>query len=232
MLKRMMRSAFVQALAARLVAAYLAFVFRTSRWTLLGVPHAEAAVARGGLVVIGFWHERLPLMPMLWRIAQDRYPPLRPLRPHVLVSRSRDGRFIGDVVGRFGLRLVHASSSSGGGVGLLALARLIADGAPVGITPDGPRGPRRVAAPGIAQLAAVSGAPVLPVAAATTRHRLLPSWDRMMLPLPFGSGCVALGPLLEVPPDGADAALPAIAAALTAACDAADAWAAAGGRGP
>ncbi len=232
MLKRLMRSAFVQALAARLVAAYLALVFRTSRWTLLGVPHAEAAVARGGLVVIGFWHERLPMMPMLWRIAQDRYPALQPLKPHVLVSRSRDGRFIGDVVGRFGLRLVHASSSSGGGVGLLALARLIAGGAPVGITPDGPRGPRRIAAPGIAQLAAVSGAPVLPVAAATTRHRLLPSWDRMMLPLPFGRGCVALGPLVEVPADGADAALPAIAAALTAACDAADAWVAAGGRGP
>jgi lysophospholipid acyltransferase (LPLAT)-like uncharacterized protein len=232
MLKRLMRSAFVQALAARLVAAYLALVFRTSRWTLLGVPHADAAVARGGIVVIGFWHERLPMMPMLWRIAQDRYPVLRPLRPHVLVSRSRDGRFIGDVVGRFGLRLVHASSSSGGGVGLLALARLIADGAPVGITPDGPRGPRRVAAPGIAQLAALTGVPVLPAAAATTRHRLLPSWDRMMLPLPFGRGCVALGPLVEVPADGADAALPAIATALTAACNAADAWVAAGGRGP
>ena len=230
MLKRLLHSSFVQALAARLVAAYLALVFRTSRWTLLGVPHAEAAVARGGLVVIGFWHERLPLMPMLWRIAQDRYPVLRPLQPHVLVSRSRDGRFIGDVVGRFGLRLVHASSSSGGGVGLLALARLIEGGAPVGITPDGPRGPRRVAAPGIAQLAALTGVPVLPVAAATTRHRLLPSWDRMMLPLPFGRGCVALGPLIDVPPDGVDAGLPAIAAGLTAACDAADSWVAAGGR--
>ncbi|MCX7684266.1 MAG: lysophospholipid acyltransferase family protein [Acetobacteraceae bacterium] len=231
MLKRALRSAFVQALAARLVAAYLAFVFRTSRWTLIGVPHAEAAVARGGRVVIGFWHERLPLMPVVWRIARQRYPELGSLRPHVLVSRSRDGRFIGEVVSRFGLSLVHASSSSGGGVGLLALARLIEQGAPVAVTPDGPRGPRRVAAPGIAQLAAVSGVPVLPVGAATTRHRLLPSWDRMMLPLPFGQGCVALGPLIEVPEGGAEAALPAIADALTAACDAADSWVAAGGRG-
>ena len=49
MLKRLARSAFAQALAARLLAAYLALVFRTSRWTLLGVPHAEAAVARGGV---------------------------------------------------------------------------------------------------------------------------------------------------------------------------------------
>lgn len=231
MLRRLFRSAFVQTLAARLVAAYLALVFRTSRWTLLGVPHADAAVERGGIVVIGFWHERLPMMPMLWRIARGRYPVLQPLTPHVLVSRSRDGRFIGDVVGRFGLALVHASSSAGGGVGLLALARLIEGGTPVGITPDGPRGPRRVAAPGIAQLAALTGAPVLPAAAATTRRRLLPSWDRMMLPLPFGRGCVALGPLIEVPPDGAEAALPAIAAALSAACDEADSWVGAGGRG-
>jgi lysophospholipid acyltransferase (LPLAT)-like uncharacterized protein len=231
MLKRLLKSAVVQALAARLVAAYLALVFRTSRWTLLGLAHAEAAVARGGLVIIGFWHERLPMMPMLWRIAQDRYPALRRLTPHVLVSRSRDGRFIGEVVGRFGLSLVHASSSQGGGVGLLALARLIEEGAPVGITPDGPRGPRRVPAPGIAQLAALTGAPVLPVAAATTRHRLLPTWDRMMLPLPFGRGCVALGPLIEVPAEGAEAALPAIASALSAVCEEADAWVAAGGRG-
>jgi lysophospholipid acyltransferase (LPLAT)-like uncharacterized protein len=230
MLKRLLRRPFVQALAARLAAAYLAFVFATSRWTLLGLPHAEAAVARGGVVILGFWHERLPLMPMLWRIARRRYPTLAGLRPHVLVSRSRDGRLIGEVVRLFGLSLVQASSSAGGGPGLLALARLVEQGTPVGITPDGPRGPRRVAAPGIAQLAALTGVPVLPVAAASSRCVLLPSWDRMMLPLPFGRGCVVLGPLLPVPPGGAEAALPAIAAALTAACEEADAWVAAGGR--
>ncbi|EFH12980.1 hypothetical protein HMPREF0731_0802, partial [Pseudoroseomonas cervicalis ATCC 49957] len=66
----------------------------------------------------------------------------------------------------------------------------------------------------------------LPTAAATTRHRLLPSWDRMMLPLPFGRAVLVCGPAISVPRDDPAGALPAIEAALNAACDTADAWAA------
>jgi len=91
------------------------------------------------------------------------------------------------------------------------------------ITPDGPRGPRRQAAPGVAQLAALSGAALVPVGAASTRHRRLPSWDRMMLPLPFGRGVLVCGPPIRVARGEADAALPGIAAALDAAAAAADA---------
>jgi lysophospholipid acyltransferase (LPLAT)-like uncharacterized protein len=84
-----------------------------------------------------------------------------------------------------------------------------------------------VAAPGVAQLAAVSGLPVLPCAARTTRVRVLPSWDRMLLPLPFARGVLVVGPAVLVERADPLAALPAIETALTAACDAADAWAAA-----
>jgi hypothetical protein len=150
---------------------------------------------------------------------------------HVLVSRHRDGRLIGDVGARFGLTTVHASSSRGGGVGLLSLARLLGQGAHVAITPDGPRGPRRQAAPGVAGLAALTGRPVLPCAAATSRRRLLGSWDRMVLPLPFGRGVIVVQPPIVVPRRGGEGALPAIQAALTEACDRADALAAAGAAG-
>jgi hypothetical protein len=151
------------------------------------------------------------------------------MRGHVLVSRHRDGRFIGAVVRRFRLELVHASSSRGGAAGLRAMLRVLASGDMVVMTPDGPRGPRRVAAPGVAQLAALSGRPVLPCAARSTRQRVLGSWDRMRLPLPFGRGVLVCGAPVVVGRAGAgrggEAALAAVAAALTAACDAADAWA-------
>jgi hypothetical protein len=45
----------------------------------------------------------------------------------------------------------------------------------------------------------------------------------MVLPLPFGRGALVVGPPIQVPRDGAAAALPAIEAALVAVCDAADA---------
>jgi lysophospholipid acyltransferase (LPLAT)-like uncharacterized protein len=166
------------------------------------------------------------MMPALWVLARSRVPEMAPMRGHVLVSRHRDGRFVGAVVGRFRVGLVHASTSRGGAAGLRAMLRLLAAGDVVVITPDGPRGPRRAAAPGVAQLAALSGRPVLPCAARSTRQRVLGSWDRMRLPLPFGRGVLVCGaPVAVAARDRGDAALATIAAALTAACDAADAWA-------
>jgi lysophospholipid acyltransferase (LPLAT)-like uncharacterized protein len=100
---------------------------------------------------------------------------------------------------------------------------LLARGEHLVMAPDGPRGPRREAAPGIAQIAALAGVPVLPCAAQTSRRRVLRSWDRMVVPLPFARGVMVCLPPIMVPRDGWETALPAIAAALTAAADRADA---------
>jgi lysophospholipid acyltransferase (LPLAT)-like uncharacterized protein len=221
-MRKLIRHPAVQAGLARLLGAYLALVARTTRWELLGAGPALAEVAAGRPVILAFWHERLPLLPVLLRLAIAAEPSVARLTPYVLVSQHRDGRFIGDAVGRFGFRMVYGSSRRGGGQAMLEIMRILGRGDPIAITPDGPRGPRRQAAPGVAQLAALSGAAVLPLGGATTRHRLLPSWDRMMLPLPFGRGVIMCGLPIHVPPDGADAALPVIAAALDAACAEAD----------
>ncbi|MBD0270816.1 MAG: lysophospholipid acyltransferase family protein [Acetobacteraceae bacterium] len=230
MFRRLIRHPAAQAALARLLGLYLSAVYRTTRWTLVGEEHVRAALLRpeGGrtrAAIAAFWHENLPMMPMLWLSARRRVPEMAPMRGHVLVSRHRDGRFIGAVVGRFRLELVHASTSRGGAAGLRAMLRVLAGGDMVVITPDGPRGPRRVAAPGVAQLAALSGLPVLPCAARSTRQRVLGSGDRMRLPLPFGRGVLVCGAPVAVERDGGGeaAALSAVAAALTAACDAADA---------
>lgn len=220
MLRRLTRHPTFQAAAAHLLGLYLALVYRTTRWRLIGGEHIDAAFAAHGTVIAAFWHENLPVMPQLWRIGRRR---AGLGTGHVLVSRHRDGRFIGDVVKRFDLVMVHASSSKGGAAGMLALMRLLRGGAFVGITPDGPRGPRREAAPGVAQLAAMSGKPVLPVAGRSSRGIPLRSWDRMVIPLPFARGVLVVGAPILVARDGAESGLPVIAAGLDAACDAADA---------
>ncbi|MBL6454919.1 lysophospholipid acyltransferase family protein [Belnapia sp. T6] len=224
MFRRLIRHPASQAAFAWALGLYLALVFRTTRWTLEGQAHLAAALgSEGRPILAAFWHERLPMMPMLWLRARAAEPRLAGVRAHVLVSRHRDGRFIGAVVRRFRLELVHASSSRGGASGLRAMLRVLGQGDMVVITPDGPRGPRRRAAPGVAQLAATAGVPVLPCAARTSRLRILGSWDRMLLPLPFARGVLVMGPPVPVDRAAPLAALPAIEAALTAACDAADA---------
>ena len=169
-MKRLLQHPIAQAAFARLLGLYLGFALRTTRWSLDGQENMTAHLA-GAPVVVAFWHERLPLMPMLWLKAREMAEG-RTLarRAHVLVSQHRDGRFIGAVVSRFALNVVLGSSSRGGTRGLRVLLDLLAQGDHIAITPDGPRGPRRVAAAGVAQLAALSGAPVLPCAAQTTRR--------------------------------------------------------------
>src|ERR687894_340641 len=134
MLRRLIRHPAAQAALARLLGLYLSAVYRTTRWTLVGEEHIRAALrpeaGRGArtTAIAAFWHENLPMMPMLWLSARRRVPEMAPMRGHVLVSRHRDGRFIGVVVRRFRLELVHASTSRGGASGRRAMLRGLASG--------------------------------------------------------------------------------------------------------
>ena len=217
-MKGLLRHPATQAVLVWLGGLYLIFALRTTRWVVDGAEHL-APCAAGQTTVAAFWHERLALMPMLW-VALRRLDPAQ--RGHVLVSQHRDGRFIGSVMRRFGVDVVFGSSRRGGAAGVLTALPLLERGEHVIITPDGPRGPRRVAARGVAQIAAMAGVPVLPCAAQTSRRRVMRSWDRMVLPLPFGRGVLVCLPPIPVERQDWAASLPEIAAALTAAVDRAD----------
>ena len=215
MLKRLLRHKFVLGVLAGLLARYLSFAINTTRWTLVGAEHF-AATENGEPTICAFWHEHLPLMPALWNRVRVKSPATK---VYVLVSRHSDGRLMGDVAEYFGMSLAYGSSSrdgkSRGGVAAVrSMLEKMRAGNQVAITPDGPRGPRRNAAAGVAQLAALSGLPVVPCAARATPCKTAGSWDRLILPLPFARGYLVCGESIRVARDGLDAALPVIEQAL------------------
>jgi lysophospholipid acyltransferase (LPLAT)-like uncharacterized protein len=222
MFKRLLRRPSVLALGVRLLGAYLALVYATTRGRRLGAEHIHAAARRDSPLIICFWHERLAMMPMLMRLGHAIEPVFRNRRTLVLISTHRDGQFISDVVRRFGIETVPGSTSREGAMAAVAMARSLQAGDMVCITPDGPRGPRRVAAPGAAQLAALCRLPAYPTAAATSWNLRLGSWDRMMLPLPFGRGVIAVGEPVLVDRKALDAGQALLADRLTACCETAD----------
>jgi lysophospholipid acyltransferase (LPLAT)-like uncharacterized protein len=228
MFKALLRRPGTQATLARAAGAYLDHALRTTQWTLHGAENLAPFVA-GEPGIIAFWHEMLPLMSALWlRTRRQRLAEGHPAgRIHVLVSRHSDGRFIGEVIRRFGVDLVHGSSSKrgedrGGQGAIRTLGAVLAAGDQVVITPDGPRGPKRRAASGVAQIASLAGVRVLPVGAASTRVRRLPTWDRMAMPLPWGRGALVCGVPLAVAGEP-DAVMGEIEARLTRAADEAEA---------
>jgi len=152
-------------------------------------------------VIFAFWHNRLFLMPYLFQ----KYWQPRQRRTAALVSASKDGEKLARVLARFNLICVRGSTSRRGREALRELARAVENGYDVGITPDGPRGPRYRVQIGAVSLAQLTGATIVPVSYALSRKITLNSWDAFMIPLPFAQCSVRLGAPITVPPDADDA---------------------------
>lgn len=138
--------------------------------------------------ILAFWHRHLLLMPYCYRGR----------RISVLVSQSKDGELIARTVARFGIDSTRGSSSRGGAAGLKGLLRKAAEGWDIAFTPDGPRGPAREVQPGVILAAAATGLPIVPVALAASRAKLLRSWDCFVVPLPFSTVHFVYGEPLAV----------------------------------
>lgn len=214
-MKKIYQSAWAQAAIAWVAARYVTLVARTTRWRVEGEARF-LSLTREAPVILVFWHEALPNVPVLWLRAKKRG---MARRASVLTSRHRDGQLIAQVLAGIGVQVVTGSTSRGGAAALRGLVRVLGEGQIVGITPDGPRGPRRVLAPGAAQLAALSGVRLLPCGAVISAGKPLGSWDEMRFPLPFGRGGLVFGAPITVARGDWQASMPEITAALNAAMD-------------
>lgn len=220
MLKRFLSSPVGIAIAAWLAAGYIRLVWATSRWDVVGRENAQGLLDSGQVAIAAFWHARLLMMPRILALAEPRP------RFAMMISSHRDGRLIAATIAHFGISTVFGSSTRGGPSAALGMKTALDAGHWVGITPDGPRGPRMRAQPGVTAIARYSGAPVVPVSYSTTRGTLLRSWDRMLLPFPFGRGVFVVGAPIAVPADAAGDTLERlrreVETALTAATATAD----------
>jgi len=119
-----------------------------------------------------------------------------------VVSDSRDGEIIAQVLERIGYGTARGSSTRGGLKALIALRRFIEQGRIGVITVDGPRGPRHKVKDGAVYLAHKTGALLFPVRSRpAVKHVFERSWDRFELPMPFCRCPVYFGAPLEFPGD-------------------------------
>lgn len=207
MLKRLAKSSIVLALASFAIGSYIRLVYRTTRWTLLGREHFQAAADGGKGVIIAFWHGRLLMGAAIRRETG--------LPVYMLISAHRDGEIVARGVKGFGVEFIRGSASNPKKAGknkhgASAIGQMIAaleKGSVVGFTPDGPRGPGEIVKPGVIKLAQMSGAPVVPAAYSVTRGKHMSSWDRFLLAAPFSRGYYLAGKPITVPNDASAADL-------------------------
>jgi lysophospholipid acyltransferase (LPLAT)-like uncharacterized protein len=171
----------------------------TLRVRVVGADAIAPLWRAGRPILYIVWHGRILLAPWL----NERLRRTHGARAAVvLASRSRDGELVARYVERFGQRVVRGSSSHGGATAARALTRTLEGGDDVVIVPDGPRGPARTMAPGVAALAAMTGVPIVPLGIGARPAVTLRSWDRFQIPLPFARVVMVFGTPIDVPHDG------------------------------
>lgn len=184
---------------AAVVVRSLAATMRIRHVGREGLDDLEAA---GERYIHAFWHSRLLFMPYSYRGA----------RIALLISQHRDGEYITRTMLRlrrmhaagFEVSAVRGSSTRGGAAALRGAVRKLRDGWDVGITPDGPRGPRHEVQPGVIEIARLSGAAVVPVTFAAHPAWEMSSWDRFLVPRPFARGLFLYGEPMAIPRQAGD----------------------------
>ena len=151
----------------------------------------DASMADGKCVLMALWHES---------IGMAAYH-TRGRNVHTTTSFSYDGELAARIIPYFGSEAVRGSSSRGGKGALEQLVKA-ADIVPcIGITMDGPRGPRRVAKSGLAIIAGRTQTPIIPVAYGFQNPYRMRSWDKFAVPRPFSRVISQFGPIIAPPPD-------------------------------
>lgn len=183
--KQRMQLAVIPPVASALAKALCAF----NRCEVRNAHYLSETLDEHGMAIVGIWHETA-----LMAAAHHRGNNF-----HALTSYSFDGELAARLLACYGIESVRGSSSRGGSAGLHQLEKALPLVRVVGLTMDGPRGPHREAKPGVAILAARTGAPIVPNAFVASRCWRLRTWDRFPVPKAFGTIVCAFGEPIFAP---------------------------------
>jgi len=185
-------SPFLNKLGGLLGAAFLRHYLPTLNYRVAYYDRAvdPAFPECQGQKIYIFWHEYI-LAPLTYRGHCNLV---------MLVSRHRDAEILSHVAHHMGFEFVRGSTNRGGVGALRELLRKSRQ-LHLTITPDGPRGPRRVLAPGAVFLASRLGLPIVAMGIGYDRPWRLPTWDKFALPRPFSQARAIISPELHIPAD-------------------------------
>jgi lysophospholipid acyltransferase (LPLAT)-like uncharacterized protein len=186
------------ALIPRLLQATHSILMLTLRFSVSGVSQMPDIVdrpdddppERGALFIC--WHDHT-------------FPVLHLFRNrgiYVMMSRSRAGQMQARFWSLYGWPIIWGSSKKREGIqALRETLKMLRMGKSVAFSPDGPKGPRHRAHPGVIYLASNAPASVIPLGVAADSFWQLPTWDKYLIPKPFARVHIHMAPAMTIPPN-------------------------------
>jgi len=170
----------------------LFLIYHLNRRSISGLDRLVRHADQGN-TIYALWHGKL--FYLIYYYVKN----IKTRQASILISMSRDGDYGEALATRFKHDTVRGSSSRGGRKAVRELSERLSRGNNLMLTPDGPRGPACHANVGIIKLAHLTGACIVPASYDAKRKLCLKSWDKFIIPLPFGRIHMAVGQPMTVP---------------------------------
>ena len=191
---KILKSQLLQNFLAFLCSLYLRLTYKLTAWEKIGFEIPESYMMKNKAFLTCFWHARLMMLPFAWT------PPLlNPRSFHMLISKHPDGKLISKTVAYFGIQTVEGSTKHDGNMALKKMIRILKNKGTVGITPDGPKGPRETVKMGLVMASYLSKADILPVTFSVSSPKIFKSWDRFLWAFPSKNGVLIWGKPISPP---------------------------------
>jgi hypothetical protein len=144
----------------------------------------------GKPIMVCVWHGRL-LFPS-WYIR------LKMTNLHAIASRHSDAEIMARILKHWGYNLIRGSTRKGGKAVVQKMADVFKNGGIVAVTNDGPKGPPKIAKAGSTGLAIKYNVNMITITGSATKYWQMKSWDKFMLPKPFGRIDILVAPPLQI----------------------------------
>ncbi len=155
------------------------------------VFHAPAKLSDENFIM-ACWHGELLMIPYAYLHYRKT--------PHVklIISDHFDGTLIAKTLSFFGFETIRGSSRRNAARALLQAIKALKEGYDLGITPDGPKGPRHEVADGIIVMAQKADVKITLVEIKPSSFWQLNSWDKFVIPKPFGTINYYISDLIDI----------------------------------
>ncbi len=173
--KKIFKSFLIQKILAFIGYLYILFVGSTSVIKIKNDDISKKMWIEKKPFILAFWHSQLMMIGYVWKSNAVL---------NMLASSHSDGRFGAYIAGHFNLKNVSIVAKNKS-PSLRQIFKILNNGNYIGITPDGPRGPRQKVSEGIIKIAINSQVPIIPLGFASNKNFKLKSWDEFLITYPF-----------------------------------------------
>ena len=187
--KKIITNFFIQNILVLLAILYIQFVKFTSKIRIENNNYPNEYWKDEKPFILAFWHSQLMMVSFSWSYKK---------KINILASGHSDGRFGAKVGNFFKLNNIQTSNKNKN-LSLRPVFQLLKSRQYIGITPDGPRGPKEKVPEGIIKIAKSTNVPIIPLGYWSSRNFTLRSWDSFLITLPFSKCNFVWGEAVKIP---------------------------------